>query len=228
MEPLNLKESLMKSLNRSNQRRIVLTSAVLAATALAWGLGATNAFASGAVVGQAAPNFSLKDVNGKTVSLADFKGKPVVLEWVNPGCPFVKKHYANPGNMQGLQKESGTQAVAWLAINSTEPGHGDYMEPAKLAAWYKSNGGSPTAVLMDADGTVGKAYGARTTPHMYVIDAAGKLAYVGAIDSIPSAKVDDIAKANNYVRAALTDIKANKAVATPSSNPYGCSVKYKS
>ncbi len=196
------------------------------ALSLALLFGSANAVS----VGQAAPNFSLKDVSGKTVQLSDFKGKTVVLEWTNPGCPFVVKHYASPMlNMQGTQKSAIAMAdVVWLSINSTSTGHADYLAPEKLAAWMAQKGGAPSAVLMDADGSVGKAYSAKTTPHMYVVDAKGQLVYAGAIDSIASARVDDITNAKNYVKAALMDVKAGKPVATSISQPYGCTVKYKS
>jgi hypothetical protein len=186
------------------------------------------ALAQAATVGQAAPDFTLKDVNGKTVKLSDYKGKTVVLEWTNPGCPFVRKHYQQSGNMPKLQKEAVDKSVVWLAINSTETGHADYLSPEKMGAWMKERGASATATLMDADGQVGKAYVAKTTPHMYVVDAQGKLAYAGAIDSIASANPADIAKANNFVRSALTDMAGGKAPTTATSAPYGCSVKYKS
>ncbi len=201
-----------------------------ASAALVFAAFSTAAMASGvAQVGQAAPNFSLKDTAGKTVQLSDFKGKTVVLEWTNPGCPFVVKHYREPGNMQGLQKEAAAaKGVVWLSINSTGTDSRDYLEPAKLAAWGQERGAKPAAMLMDEGGAVGKSYGAKTTPHMYIVDASGKLAYAGAIDSIPSAKEADIAKATNHVRAGLADLKAGKAVATASTQPYGCSVKYKS
>jgi len=178
-----------------------------------------------AVVGQPAPAFTLSDTAGKPVRLADFKGKTVVLEWNNPGCPFVRKHYQ--GNMQALQKESAAQGVVWLAINSTETASGDYLSPAQLARWMADKQAAPTATLMDEDGAVGKAYGARVTPHMYIVDARGTLVYAGGIDSIPSARVDDIAKATNYVRQALAEIKAGKPVSVATSPAYGCSVKYK-
>jgi alkyl hydroperoxide reductase subunit AhpC len=197
--------------------------AVLALSTAAFGLTA-----QAATVGQAAPDFTLTDVNGKAVKLSDFKGKTVVLEWTNPGCPFVRKHYQQSGNMPKLQKEKADAGVVWLAINSTEAGHGDYLAPAKMGAWMTEQKAAATATLMDTDGKVGQAYAAKTTPHMYVIDAKGMLAYAGAIDSISSAKADDISKATNFVRAAVADLKAGKAVATPSTRPYGCSVKYKS
>jgi cytochrome oxidase Cu insertion factor (SCO1/SenC/PrrC family) len=180
------------------------------------------------VVGQAAPDFSLKDTSGKTVKLADFKGKQVVLEWVNPNCPFVKKHYQASQNMQETQRDAlGRKDTVWLAINSTNPGHSDYMAPPALSGWLKERGAQMTAVLMDESGDVGKAYGAKTTPHMYIINPNGVLIYAGGIDSIRSANVADIAKATNYVKVALADTAKGKLPTTATSVPYGCSVKYK-
>ena len=179
-----------------------------------------------ASVGQPAPGFTLNDTAGKPVRLADFKGRAVVLEWNNPGCPFVRKHYQ--GNMQALQKEAAAQGVVWLAINSTETASGDYLSPAQLARWMQDKQAAPTATLMDEDGTAGRAYGARVTPHMYIVSAQGTLVYAGGIDSIPSARVDDIPKATNFVRQALAEIKAGKPVSVANSQAYGCSVKYKS
>ncbi len=175
--------------------------------------------------GQGAPNFQLRDVNGKTFSLAEFKGKTVVLEWVNPNCPFVKKHY-NSKNMQTLQSRYSAAGVVWLAINSTNPKHEDYMEPPKLAQAMTAWGAAPTAVLMDADGQVGKLYGARTTPHMYIIDPSGQLVYAGGIDDKRSANPEDIKTARNFVALALDDMRAGRPVAVTTSAPYGCGVKY--
>jgi peroxiredoxin len=178
-----------------------------------------------AVVGQAAPAFSATDTSGKTVALADFKGKYVVLEWTNPGCPFVQKHY-NSGNMPATQKEATAKGAVWLAVNTTAKEAGDYMAPAELQAWVKSKNAAPTAMLMDADAKVGRAYGARTTPHMYVIDPQGKLIYAGAIDSKPSADTADIKTATNYVTQALGEAMAGKPVSRATTQAYGCSVKY--
>ena len=180
-----------------------------------------------ATLGQKAPEFTAKDVSGKTVNLADFKGKHVVLEWVNPGCPFVRKHYSG-GNMQSTQKEAAAKGVVWLAINSTESAHTDYLEPSKLGAWMKEKSSTVNATLMDESGSIGKAYGAKTTPHMYIINPQGNLVYAGGIDSIPSAREADIAKATNYVKAALAEAAQGKVISTASTAPYGCSVKYKS
>ena len=197
---------------------------ILALAAAGVIFAATSAVAA-VSVGQGAPAFRDTETRGKTVSLADFKGKHVVLEWVNPGCPYVQKHY-NSANMQGTQKDTTHQGVVWLAVNSTNTGAYDYMPPAKLAGWMKDKGGAPTATLMDADGKVGRAYGARTTPHMYVIDPAGKLVYAGAIDSKASSNPADIKTATNYVKQAVGESLAGKSVSTPVTQAYGCSIKY--
>ncbi|UCU93800.1 thioredoxin family protein [Hydrogenophaga taeniospiralis] len=179
-----------------------------------------------ASVGQPAPDFTLSDTAGKPVKLSQFKGKLVVLEWNNPGCPFVRKHYQ--GNMQALQKDFTNQGVVWLAINSTEDASADYLSPPQLARWMQDKGASPSATLMDEDGQVGKAYGARVTPHMYIVSAQGLLAFAGAIDSIPTARVADIQKATNHVRQGLGELLAGKPLSTTTSQAYGCSIKYKS
>ena len=196
----------------------------LAATTLAL---ASAAALAAATVGQPAPAFTAKDTHGKTVSLADFKGKHVVLEWVNPGCPYVVKHY-DSGNMQGTQAEATSKGVVWLAVNSTAADAGDYRKPAEMAAWMQQHKASATATLMDEAGTVGRAYGARTTPHMYIINPKGQLVYAGAIDSKPSASKADIATATNHVKVALAESLAGKPVSQPVTRPYGCSVKYSS
>jgi peroxiredoxin len=176
-------------------------------------------------VGQPAPAFSVADTSGRTVSLADFKGRTVVLEWVNPGCPYVRKHY-DSANMQATQKGATGQGVVWLAVNSTAPGHYDHRKPADMAAWMASQKASATHTLMDGDGKVGKAYGARTTPHLYIVDAKGTLVYAGGIDDKPSSNPADVKTARNHVNAALADISAGKPVAQAVTRPYGCSVKY--
>lgn len=200
-------------------RRRVLIAAALAA----WATPA--ALAQSAAVGQPAPAFQLADTQGKPVKLADFQGKFVVLEWTNPGCPFVVKHYGSQ-NMQALQMEASVRGVVWLSISSTASGHADYLAPAALAAQYKTWGAASTAMLMDDAGQVGRAYGARTTPHMYLIDPKGVLVYAGGIDDKRSANPEDVKTAKNFVRAALADALAGKPVSTPTATPYGCSVKY--
>jgi peroxiredoxin len=197
----------------------------LGALALPAGLLTAAGTAQAASVGQAAPDFTLNDTQGQPVKLSSFKGKPVVLEWNNPGCPFVRKHYN--GNMQALQKAFTTQGVVWLAINSTEEDSVDHMGAEQLARWMADKGASPTATLLDPEGRVGRAYGARVTPHMYIVNAQGALAYAGGIDSIPSARMADIEKATNYVRQGLDELLAGKPLSTPTSQPYGCSIKYK-
>jgi peroxiredoxin len=174
--------------------------------------------------GAKAPPFSLPDLDGKAVSLEQFKGRTVVLEWHNPNCPFVVKHY-NSANMPGLQAKYGKQVV-WLAVNSTHPNHTDFMSSAKLKAWISERKAQPMHYLLDPDGKVGKAYGAKTTPQMVVIDPTGNVRYHGAIDSIRSSRIEDIALARNYVSAALDELAAGKPVSSSSSAPYGCSVKY--
>jgi peroxiredoxin len=176
-------------------------------------------------VGQSAPDFTLRDATGKPVRLGDFRGKHVVLEWTNPACPYVRKHY-DSGNMPATQKEAVDKGVVWLSIDSTAKSSYEYLEPAKLVAWQKERKAQPTALLMDEDGTAGKAYGARTTPHMYIVDPQGKLIYAGGIDSIPSSDPRDIGKAVNYVRQGLNEALAGKPLSAAVTRPYGCSVKY--
>ena len=200
-----------------------ILAATLATLALAAGAGAS----AQAVVNQPAPAFSVQDASGKAVSLADFKGKHVVLEWVNPGCPFVQKHY-NSGNMPATQKDATAKGVVWLAVSSTAKDASDYQSPAELNAWLKGKNAAPSATLMDTDGKVGRAYGARTTPHMYIVDPQGKLVYAGAIDSKPSANPADIKTATNYVSQALAESLSGKPVSVATTRAYGCSVKYSS
>ena len=193
---------------------------MIAATAL---VAAHAAIA--AAPGAAAPAFAITDTAGKAVRLADYRGKYVVLEWTNPECPFVRKHY-DSGNMQGLQKEWGAKEVVWLAVNSTNQSHSEYKSPAEMGGWMRAQGAAPAATLLDATSATGRAYAAKTTPHMFVVDPAGKIVYAGAIDDKRSANPADAKTANNYVRAALTEALAGKPVSVASTTPYGCSVKY--
>ena len=188
-------------------------------------VGMTQVHATSATVGQAAPDFTATDALGKTHKLSNFKGKHVVLEWTNPGCPFVVKHYG--GNMQALQKEFTAKGVVWLSVNSTAASASDYLSPAKLTAWKTEKKAVPTAMLMDESGKLGQLYSAKTTPHMYIINPQGLLVYAGAIDSVPSARVDDIKLATNYIRQGLNEALGGKAISTSSTRAYGCSVKYK-
>ena len=178
-------------------------------------------------VGSAASDFSLPDANGKTHSLSQYKGKYVVLEWFNPECPFVKKHYGSD-NMQKLQTEYTGKGVVWLTIDSNAPGTEGNITPEqaqKITSSWKTH---QTALLLDPDGKAGRAYGAKNTPHMVIINPDGKIAYEGAIDSKASPNPADIPSSTNYVRAALDESLAGKTVSTPQTKPYGCSVKYKS
>nr|WP_186329867.1 thioredoxin family protein [Variovorax boronicumulans] len=204
------------------QRRTAMLAALAASAALLAG----TAHAA-AAVGQPAPAFTLTDTSGKTRTLAEFKGKTVVLEWTNPGCPFVRKHY-DSANLPGLQKEFTAKDVVWLAVNSTEKAASDYLPPQQLARWIQDKSGAPTATLMDEEGTVGKAYGARTTPHMYIVNPQGTLVYAGGIDSIASARTSDIQTATNYVRQGLNEALAGKPISQAQTPPYGCTIKYKS
>ena len=185
----------------------------------------SGAALANAPAGQNAPAFSVADLSGKPVNLADYKGKTVVLEWHNFGCPFVQKHYKS-GNMQTLQKKYGNDVV-WLAVNSTNKAHGDYTAPEKLSKELREAGAAPARYLMDEPGTMGLAYGAKTTPHMYIIDPSGKVVYNGAIDDKRSTNPEDVKGAKNFVVAALDEMKAGKPVSVASTSPYGCTIKYK-
>ena len=193
----------------------------LAALACAAAVGLAYA----ATPGAAAPDFAVADAAGKTVKLSDYRGKFVVLEWTNPECPFVRKHYGSR-NMQDLQKEWGAKDVVWLSVNSTRQGHYEYRDGPKMQEWMTSQGAAQKAILIDAKSEVGSAYAAKTTPHMFVISPEGKILYNGAIDDKRSANPADAKTANNYVRAALNEAKAGKPVTVASTTPYGCTVKY--
>lgn len=175
--------------------------------------------------GSPAPAFDVKDAGGATRKLADFAGKWVVLEWTNKDCPYVKKHY-NSGNMQKLQKEYTAKGVIWLTVLSSAKGQQGALDPAGALKQAQTVKSAATALLMDSGGAVGKAYGAKTTPHMFVIDPQGKVVYAGAIDDNDSADPAVIAKSKNYVAAALDAGMAGKKVEVASTRPYGCSVKY--
>lgn len=202
--------------------RHLLRSTFVTAAALVLGAAAFAA----AEIGKPAPEFTLTDTKGVAHKLADFKGKVVVLEWINLGCPYVKAQYSGR-YMQALQKTYTDKGVVWLSVCSSAAGEQGHMSPADWNARIAEHGIASTAVLADASGVVGKAYGAKTTPHMYVIAADGTLAYNGAIDSANSTNTAEIAKAQNYVAAAVDALLAGKPVATSSTRPYGCGVKYK-
>ena len=204
--------------------RSFVASAVAVVAALVVSTSAVSA-ADRPEVGQLAPDFTLTDTLGQAHALSAFKGKVVVLEWVNHGCPFVMKHY-NSGNMQKTQKAAAADGVVWLSICSSASGKQGNLTPTDWIKTTNEKGAMPTAVLLDADGRVGRLYHATNTPQLFVINAAGVIVYSGAIDSIPSTKPEDVAKAQNYVLAALADVKAGRPVAMPVTKPYGCSVKY--
>jgi len=206
------------------------TTRILTSLVFILAIVATWAVAAAAVPGQAppaigdpAPAFTLKSIDGQTHSLADDKGKIIVLEWTNPGCPVVQRHYRD-GLMPAAQKAAREKGVVWLAVNSTNPGHSNYREPDALQKIYSDWMAAYTLQLMDADGATGKAYGAKTTPHIFVIDAQGRIAYNGAIDNDTSG---DKADRTNYALAAIDALLAGKPVAVMTTQPYGCSVKYK-
>jgi hypothetical protein len=202
----------------------VIARLVIFAAAVVLGCVSSAAFAS-ATIGAAAPDFSLTDSNGKPHALADYKGKIVVLEWNNPDCPFVRKHYGS-GNMQKQQAVATAAGAVWLTINSGARGKQGDLDGAGANAYIAKVGAKQTAYLLDADGKVGHLYGAKTTPHIYVIDKDGVLRYMGGIDSIASTDVDDLAKATQYVPQVLAELAAGKALSVTTSQPYGCSVKY--
>lgn len=186
---------------------------------------AAPAMAGDPEIGKPAPDFVLKDLDGASRTLSAFKGKLVVLEWVNHGCPFVKKHYES-ANMQTLQKEFTGKGVVWLSICSSAEGKQGNMTPAEWKKATLEKSAAPTAVLLDPKGDVGRLYGAKTTPHMFVVDAAGNLIYKGAIDDKASADKGDVKGAKNHVRQALNEAMAGKPVSEPATQSYGCSVKY--
>ena len=210
-----------------------LTKSFLLGAVLALGISAfalaqestAEAVTAAVAIDQPAPEFTLKDVDGKDVKLSQFKGKTVVLEWTNYDCPFVKKHYSS-GNMQKLQGTYTKKDIVWLSICSSAPGKQGHFPNADLKKRIATEKAVPTDYLVDENGAVGKLSGAKTPPHMFIIDPKGVLRYAGAIDDTPSTKTADIEKATNYVSTGLDALVAGKSVAVKSSTPYGCSVKY--
>lgn len=205
------------------RRKIRLLAPVLVLT-LTGSLFATGIPAA-PEVGKPAPKFSVSDTQGKGWSLEALAGRSVILEWTNHDCPYVRKHYGSK-NMQGLQKEATRAGYVWLSVISSAPGKQGHVTPAAADELTAKRGAAPTAVLLDESGDVGRAYGAKTTPHMYIIDPKGTLVYMGGIDDIRSSDPADVPKAMNYVRAAMADIAAGRPIAQPVTPPYGCSVKY--
>jgi peroxiredoxin len=177
-------------------------------------------------IGKPAPDFSAVDSNGKPVKLSDYRGRTVVLEWTNDGCPYVRKHYGS-NNMQTLQKEEAAKGVVWLTIISSAPGSQGYLTGDEANKLTETRGAAPTAVVLDPDGAVGHLYDARTTPHMFIVNGEGALVYMGGIDDKATTDIEDIKTAKNYVRAALDDLAAGAPVENTVTRPYGCSVKYK-
>lgn len=201
------------------QRLVLYMTTVLCSLAL------TGLIEAAPKIGQPAPDFTAVDTQGVSHALGDYRGKIVVLEWTNHQCPFVGKHYGT-GNMQALQQQATATGVAWLSVISSAPGEQGYVSSAEAKALTVKRQASPTAVLLDPQGVVGRLYDARTTPHMYIIDAVGTLVYMGGIDDKPSTQYADVKTATNYVRLALDEIRSGKPVSTSVTRPYGCTVKY--
>jgi peroxiredoxin len=206
-------------------RRTFLAGTGLAIVAKSGLLVPAPAWAAIAKVGTAAPAFTAAATTGKGVSLADYRGRVVVLEWTNHDCPYVRKHYET-GNMQALQKDATGQGVTWLTIISSSPGTQGHVSPSRADELTATRKASPTAVLLDPTGAVGQMYGATNTPHMYVIDKTGTLVYAGAIDDKPTTRKSDVPGAQNYVRGALQSVAADQPVKTSVTRAYGCTVKY--
>jgi hypothetical protein len=192
---------------------------------VAWGLAAGTSAVRAAAVGEPAPEFTLPDAQGQAQALSAQRGKYVVLEWINPECPFVRKHYGS-GNMQALQRRWTGEGVVWWSVNSSAPGKQGHLTAETAGAFLEGQGAAPTALLLDPEGVVGRLYGAKTTPHLFLVDPEGRVIYAGAIDDRPSADPADVPGATNYVAQALTEARAGQAVSVPESQPYGCSVKY--
>lgn len=207
---------------RRSRNLLVLTALTAAGLASAPLLRAQSA---NPAIGAPAPEFTLVDTYGNQHSLADFRGEWVVLEWLNYGCPYVKKHYES-GNMQGLQEAYGAKGVNWLAIVSSAPGKQGYYEPPEMNEMNEKMGQKSKAVLLDPEGTVGRMYNAQTTPQMVIIDPDGMLLYNGAIDDKPSSRPESLEGAHNYLAAGLDEAMAGQTVSVPTTKPYGCSVKY--
>jgi hypothetical protein len=189
---------------------------------------AASAAIADPTVGKAAPAFSGKTADGDTLDLASLRGKTVVLEWTNHQCPYVVKHYEKSGNIPKLQKEATADGIVWLQVISSAPGKQGHVDGATALQLNKDRGAAPSEVIIDADGAIGKLYAAQTSPHLFIINPEGVLEYKGGIDSIKSAKEEDIPKATNYVREALGALSAGQKVPHPSTAPYGCSIKYAS
>lgn len=209
-----------------SRRSLLLGATAVAVLAAAGGFVLTQNANAAVEIGAPAPAFSVQDASGQTRTLSEFAGQTLVLEWTNNGCPYVRKHY-DSGNMQSLQHEATAAGVVWLTVISSAQGEQGYLDGAGALARAQQEGASPTAILLDPSGVMGHAYGARTTPHMFVINGEGRLVYQGAIDDRASARPASLDGANNYVRAALADVAAGRVVQVAQTTPYGCSVKYR-
>jgi peroxiredoxin len=210
-------------LTHPTRRELLIGAGALTATATL--AAASGRAAAAAAVGQPAPTFTATATNGSNVSLAEHRGKIVVLEWTNHECPYVRKHYET-GNMQALQKEAKAKDVVWLTVISSAPGEQGHVTAAQADELTRSRQAVPTAVLLDPRGAVGRLYDAKVTPHMYVIDPKGVLMYAGAIDDRPTTRRADVQTAQNYVRVALAAVMTGQPVKTPVTRAYGCTVKY--
>jgi peroxiredoxin len=207
----------------SNQEKYM--KAAIHSSILALALFSSTLTYAQAIVGQAAPNFSIVNTSGQPVLLSQFKGKFVVMEWFNPNCPYTQGHY-DSGNMPAVQKYATDKGVVWLSVNTSDEPANAAKAAITLAAWMKNKKSASTATLVDADGKLGRAYGARTTPHMFMIDPQGKLIYAGAIDSKVPSSPEDIASATNYIRQGLDEVLSGRAISQSVTKPYGCAVKY--
>lgn len=207
--------------------RVELLAVLATAASLLIGAALVGTAAAAPEIGEPAPGFTATDTNGKTHSLSDFRGKTVVLEWTNHGCPYVQKHYGT-GTMQALQKDATEDGVVWLSVISSAPGKQGNVSPARANELTEQRDADPTAVLLDPKGKVGRAYDAKTTPHMYIINPQGELVYMGAIDNRPTTRHADVEGARNYVREALNAIEDGEEIPKQVTRAYGCSVKYSS
>lgn len=223
MNPMQ-KSSATQGVRKPMSAAGLVGAAARAGMAAVLALVAVGAVHAKAEVGSAAPDFQVPGAAGGMVKLSDLKGRYVVLEWTNEGCPFVQKHYQ--GNMQGLQKQFVGKDVEWLTVFSSAPGKQGHVDAAGAKKFQTDYDAKPTQLLLDESGELGRLYQAKTTPHMYVIDPDGKLIYMGGIDDVPSADAADIPEATNYVQLALGEALAGQPVSTPVSKPYGCSIKY--
>lgn len=209
-----------------NRYGMITIALLILSPVLTFSMAEGRAVAADAQAGKTAPDFTFTDIEGTAAKLSDFKGKYVVIEWFNHGCPFTEKHYKSD-KMQDLQRKYTEDGVIWIAVNSTNDEHSNYMDAAMTRKEAEAYGTSATYIVLDPSGKIGKLYGAKTTPDIFIVDPQGKIIYRGAADSINSTDTGDITKAQNYIDLALTQAMAGKAVATPETKPYGCSVKYK-